>query len=122
MHADDQTTISDLKLKVRQFCTARDWDQYHNAKDLAIGVTTESAELLDIFRFKSEEEISRMFYTPEYREQITDEMSDVLFFLLRLAQRYDVDLADAFDKKLDKNEKKYPVEKAKGSSKKYTEL
>jgi NTP pyrophosphatase (non-canonical NTP hydrolase) len=122
MHADDETTISDLKLIVKQFCTARDWDQYHNAKDLAIGVTTESAELLDLFRFKSEEEIGRMFRSPETSEKITGEMADVLFFLLRMAERYDIDLVDAFDKKMAVNEQKYPVELAKGSNKKYTEF
>lgn len=122
MHLDDKTTISDLKLIVRQFCTARDWDQYHNAKDLAIGITTESAELLDLFRFKSNEEIDRMFRSPESCEKITGEMADVLFFLLRMAGRYDIDFVDAFNKKMVVNEKKYPVELAKGSNKKYTEF
>lgn len=122
MSLDDQTTISELKSNVKQFCTDRDWDQYHNAKELAIGVTTESAELLEIFRFKSQEEIDRMFNTPDAREKISDEMADVLFFLLRMAQKYDIDLADAFNAKTAKNERKYPVEKARGSNKKYDEL
>lgn len=122
MSQDDQTTISELKLQVKQFCTDRDWDQYHNAKELAIGVTTESAELLDIFRFKSQEEVARMFITPADREKISDEMADVLFFLMRIAQKYDIDMADAFHMKMIKNEMKYPIEKARGSNKKYNEF
>ena len=122
MPTDDQTTISELKSKVKQFCVARDWDQFHNAKELAIGITTESAELLDIFRFKSQEEIIRMFDTPDTREKISDEMADVLFFLLRMAQKYDIDMAESLHDKMIKNERKYPVEKARGSNKKYDEL
>lgn len=122
MPADETTTVADLKAAVRKFCEDRDWDQYHNAKDLAIGVATEAAELLDLFRFKSIEEIEDMFREPKAREDITDEMADVLFFLLRMAQRYDVDLSIALNGKMKKNEKKYPVELAKGSSKKYGEL
>ncbi len=122
MPQDDETTVSDLKIKVKQFCDARDWDQYHGAKDLAIGVTTESAELLEIFRFKSQGEIDTMFKMPESREKITDEMADVLFFLMRMAQKYDIDIADAFHTKMIKNERKYTVEKARGSNKKYDEF
>jgi NTP pyrophosphatase (non-canonical NTP hydrolase) len=122
MQSDDKATVAELKLKVKDICTARDWDQFHNAKDLAIGITTESAELLDIFRFKSAEEIEHMFNVPEAREKIADEMADVLFFLLRLAQKYDIDMAKAFYEKMVKNEQKYPVEKARGSNKKYDEL
>ncbi len=122
MSQDDQTTVSELKLKVKQFCIDRDWDQYHNAKDLAIGITTEAAELLDIFRFKSQDEINVMFKMPESREKITDEMADVLFFLLRMAERHDIDLAEALENKMIKNEAKYPVGKARGSNKKYDEF
>jgi len=120
--ADSVTTVSELKDLVRKFCEDRDWDQYHNAKDLAIGVITESSELLEHFRFKSNLEIEQMLKHPKKREEIGDEMADILYFLLRLAQRYDIDLASELKKKIDKNEMKYPVEKAKGSNKKYTEL
>lgn len=119
---DSEATLAELKAMVRKFCEERDWDQYHNAKDLAIGIITESAELLEHFRFKSHAEIDEMFTRTPKREEIGDEMADILYFLLRLAQRYDIDLAYELKKKLDKNEKKYPVEKARGSNKKYTEL
>jgi NTP pyrophosphatase (non-canonical NTP hydrolase) len=121
-YMDKETNIQVLKDQIKDFCEKRDWDQFHGAKDLAIGVITESSELLEHFRFKSEKEVEELFKNPEKREHISEEMADVMYFLLRLAQKYDVDIADALNKKLDKNEKKYPIEKAKGSNKKYTEL
>lgn len=118
---DKNTNLYELKEKIKMFCEERDWDQYHNAKDLAIGVITESSELLEHFRFKSEKEIENIFNS-EKKKEVSEEMADVLFFLLRLAQKYDIDLSDELNKKLEKNELKYPKEKAKGSNKKYTEL
>lgn len=118
---DHKTNIEELKEKVKIFCEERDWDQYHNAKDLAIGVITEASELLDHFRFKSKKEVEEAFSNPEKRQEISEEIADVLYFLVRLAQRYGIDLTTELTKKLEKNEKKYPVEKAKGSNKKYTE-
>ncbi len=122
MPDDATTTIAELKEQVKRFCEARDWDQYHNAKDLAIGVSTEAGELLDLFRFKSLKEVEGMFRDKGEREDIEDEMADVLFFLVRLGQKYDINLAGAFERKMKKNEKKYPVDKAKRSNKKYNEL
>jgi NTP pyrophosphatase (non-canonical NTP hydrolase) len=119
---DKDTTIAHLKEIVKRFCEERDWDQYHNAKDLSIGIITEASELLEHFRFKSNDEIAAMFKNPEKSREINEEMSDVLYFLIRLSQRYDIDLADSFGKKMEKNTRKYPIEKSKGSNKKYTEL
>ena len=118
---DHKTSIHELKETVRKFCEIRDWDQYHNAKDLAIGIITESSELLEHFRFKSEKEVDEMFNIPSKRQEISEEMADVLYFLLRLAQRYNIDLASELTKKLEKNEKRYSLEKFKGSNKKYSE-
>jgi len=119
---DEKTSINELKEKVKKFCEARDWDQYHNAKDLAIGIITESSELLEHFRFKSEKEVDEMFKDPEKKDEISEEMADVFYFLLRLAQRYDIDLTSELTKKLEKNDKRYTIEKFKGSNKKYNEL
>ncbi len=118
---DNKTTIEELKDKIKHFCEVRDWDQFHNAKDLAIGIVTEASELLDQFRFKSNEEIENLFKSQETRNKISDELADVLYFVLRLAQKYQIDLADEFERKMRKNELKYPIEKAKGLNKKYTE-
>ena len=82
----------------------------------------ESAELLEPFRWKNEKEIQELFNNPEKRQHIEDEIADVFYFIIRLSQKYDIDLSEALYKKLEQNNKKYPVEKAKGSNKKYTEL
>jgi len=119
---DKNTKIEELKVLIKEFCEDRDWDQYHNAKELAIGIITESAELLDIFRFKSKKEIDAMFRNKDKRDKIADEMADILYFLLRLSQKYDIDLSSELKKKIKKNEKRYPVGKSKGSNRKYNEL
>lgn len=119
---DEETKINALKEKIKLFCDARDWNQYHGAKDLAVALIIEASELLEHFRWKSDKEVKDLFENPTKKEEISDEMADVLYFLIRLAQRYDIDLSDALHKKMVKNEKKYPIEKAKGSNKKYTEF
>ncbi len=115
-------SIEELASLVRCFCEARDWDQYHGPKDLAIGVITEASELLEHFRFLSDEQALALLKNPSNKEEIEDELADVLFFLLRFSQRFDVDLGQALTRKIEKSEKKYPVDKAKGSNKKYTML
>ena len=119
---DSEATLGDLKKLVKKFCDDRDWDQYHNAKDLAIGIITESSELLEHFRFKSEKEIEEMFKDEKKKGEISEETADVFYFLLRLAQKYDIDLSSELNKKIARNGKKYPIEKSRGSNKKYTEL
>jgi len=114
--------MKELQDKVQAFCEERDWDQFHDAKELAIGVSTEAAELLEHFRFKSPAEFEAFFTDAAKKEEIEDEMADVLFFLLRMAQRYDIDLAAALENKLVKTGKKYPVSKSKGKNIKYTDL
>lgn len=122
MLVDAGTNIQELKERIKEFCELRDWDQYHNPKDLAVGIITEASELLEQFRFKSDVEMERMLSDSEKRTKISEEMADILYFLLRLAQRYNIDISSAFNAKMIQNEQKYPVEKAKGSNKKYTEL
>ncbi len=119
---DREEHIQDLKTRVQAYCEARDWDQFHNPKELAIGAITEASELLEHFRFKSEDEMKKMFSEPKKREAIEEELADVFFFLLRFAQMNNIDLSAALRGKLAKNELKYPVEKSKGSNKKYNEF
>ena len=106
---DRDSTLQDLKEKVRQFCDERDWDQYHNAKDLAIGIITEASELLVQFRFKSEKEVEKLFKNPKTREAICDEVVDILHTILRFSQKYGIDLSAELERKMKKNEKKYPL-------------
>jgi NTP pyrophosphatase (non-canonical NTP hydrolase) len=119
---DSNITLNDLKNKVGWFCEVRDWNRYHGAKDLSIGVITEAAELLEHFRFKSEQEVEEMFNDQSKKQQISYEIADILYFILRFSQKYDIDLTQSLIKKLEINEKKYPIHKSKGSNKKYTDL
>ena len=105
---------------IDEFCSERDWDQYHSPKELAIGLSTEANELLALFRFQSDEQIMDMF--KNQREVIEDEIVDSLFFVLRFASLYDVDLLAALERKMVRNRLKYPVELAKGKNIKYTHL
>jgi NTP pyrophosphatase (non-canonical NTP hydrolase) len=119
---DEKITISELKNKVKNFCDERDWNQYHNAKELVTAMIIETSELLEHFRWKSHKESDDSFKDEKKLVEIKDEMADVFYFLLRLAQRYDIDLSEALENKLKKNHEKYPVEKFKGSHKKYNEI
>ena len=118
---DNDTTLSTLKDIVQSFCEDRDWDKFHNAKDLSIGIVTESAELIEHFRFKSLSEIQELFLDPNKKLKITEELSDVFFFVLRFAQMYNIDLTTELIRKIKINDIKYPIDKCKGSNKKYTE-
>jgi NTP pyrophosphatase (non-canonical NTP hydrolase) len=119
---DETTTLADLKAAVQRFSEARDWDVFHGAKDLAIGVATEAAELLEVFRFQPEASIDAQMADAAFRARVESELADVTFFVARLAQRYGIDLADACTRKIALNEERYPVAKARGSNRKYTEL
>lgn len=122
MNNDSGTDVEQLKLMVKKFSDDRDWDRYHNAKDLAIGIVTESSELLQWLRFKSDKEVDSLLKSRKARRQVGEELADTLYFVLRLAQRYNFDLTTELRKKIRKNEMRYPVKTAKGSNKKYNEL
>ena len=118
---DQTTNLETLKLIVKDFCEARQWDQFHNLKDLAIGLSTESNELLELFRFKNENEIAEKLTNDSYNEKIKNELADVLFFTLRISQKYNIDLSQSFFNKMRMNNEKYPIEISRGSNKKYNE-
>jgi len=120
--SDNSTSIDELKLKVKRFCDERDWAKYHNIKELAIGLVTESAELLQLFRFKSEADVNYALQSPELMEKVHDEVADILYFLLRLSDLYSIDLSTALERKLAKNAQKYPADKFKGSNKRADEI
>ena len=119
---DSNTTVEHLKQLVKKFCEDRDWDKYHSPKNLAIGIVTEASELLEIFRWKSEEDSYNLLKDPKKLEEIRHELADVFYFVLRFAQKFEIDLTNALIEKLKINEERYPIEKSKGSDKKYTEL
>ena len=120
---DDSTaTVSALKDLVREFCEERDWDQYHDPKDLAIGMVTESSELLDIFRFKSREDIEAIMSDPVRSAHVREELSDVIYFAMRFAQMNGIDVYTELVRKIGIDAEKYPVEKSRGRNLKYDEL
>ncbi len=118
---DPIDSLENSLFAVKQFCEDRDWDQFHNPKDLAIGMSTESNELLDLFRFKREEDMMIMLADDQVRQRIAHELADVFFFLTRFAQRFDFDLLEILQAKLAVNAEKYPIHKARGSNRKYNE-
>ena len=117
---DSDTTVSDLQMTIKDFCDERGWEQFHNKKDLAIGMVTEASELLELFRFKSDEQIREMMFS-ERREDVVDELCDTFYFVLRFAQMNGIDLTEGLRSKMAKNAEKYPVSKAKGCNLKYDE-
>ncbi|MEK4509158.1 nucleotide pyrophosphohydrolase [Paenibacillus sp. FSL K6-2524] len=108
--------MDDLINKIIAFRDERDWKQFHNPKDLAISLTLEASELLENFQWKSSEQAVEVNFN-----DIRDELADVLIYSLMLAHELGIDVKDAISQKLEKNEQKYPVDKFKGTSKKYTE-
>ncbi|HQS57915.1 MAG: nucleotide pyrophosphohydrolase [Gallionellales bacterium 35-53-114] len=106
--------INKITEELRKFRDERDWAQFHNPKDLAIALSIESAELLELFLWKAAEMADA--------EKVKDELADVFAYAFMLADKYGLDVAQIMRDKLAKNTMKYPVDKAKGSAKKYTEL
>lgn len=106
--------IKSLIEKIRKFNHDRDWEQFHNPKDLAIALNIETSELLELFLWKRGEDVDV--------EKIKEELADIFTFALNIADKFDLDVANIIEDKMAKNEKKYPVEQAKGTSKKYNDL
>ncbi len=117
---DRETTVQQLKARIKAFIVARDWDQFHSPKDLAIGIITESSELLEHFRFRDEAEVIERLKDPQFRQDISDELADVFYFVLAFSDKVGIDLSDALETKMTANAQRYPVEKAKGKNLKYT--
>lgn len=114
------TDIEKLITKIVAFRDARDWKQFHNPKDLAVSLTLEAAEVLEHFQWKSTEEIKD--YIKTHKDHIGEELADVFYWVLLMSHDLDIDIVEAFEKKMLQNENKYPVEKAKGKHTKYNEL
>ena len=114
------TALEPLRDELRRFAAERDWDQFHSPKNLASALAVEAAELLEPFQWLTEEQSRAL--TPQQAEAVRKEMADVLIYLVRLADKLDVDLLAAARDKIAENAIKYPVEKAKGSMRKYSDL
>lgn len=106
--------------RILKFRDVRNWNQFHNPKDMAISLLLESSELLEHFQWRNGKEIND--HTLDSKKEIADELSDILYWVLLISNDLDIDLKNALKEKMDKNESKYPIEKSKGNHKKYTEL
>jgi dCTP diphosphatase len=123
MEKDSKTTIQELKDKLRKFRDVRDWKQFHDPKNLAEAISVECGELQELFLWKNKEQISQELLTSkEYRQEVEEELADVVIFCLNFANAIDIDLSSVVEDKINKGNKKYPVEKAKGVATKYTKL
>ena len=120
MKRSKSITLTDLRNSLRRFAADRDWDQYHSPKNLASALIVEAAELLEHFQWLTADGSRAL--TAKQVALVREEMADVLIYLVRLADKLNVDLLEAARKKLGKNAQKYPVYKARGSSRKYSEL
>ena len=121
-HHDRQNDagLSHLRDLLRDFAAERDWDQFHSPKNLASALAVEAAELLERFQWLTEDESRKL--PPAELARVREEMADVLNYLVRLADKLDVDLVEAAFDKVKINAQKYPVEKSRGSARKYSEI
>jgi len=111
------TEFNLLQDRIKKFCKDRDWNQFHDPKNLAISLQLESSEVLELFQWSKDNAVQA-----GKEEDVADELADVFYWLLMLSNYYNIDLVKALDEKMDKNEAKYPVDKAKGKANKYTTL
>lgn len=112
--------IKEMIDKIKKFRDDRDWMQFHDPKNMAVSIMIEAAELLEHFQWKTRGEVQA--YIKENKEGISDEIADIAMYLFELADNLGIDLIQAMDKKLKKNEVKYPVDKAKSRHTKYNKL
>lgn len=116
----ENQNLEQIRQKVLAFRRERDWEQFHDPKNLAEGLSIEAAELLENFLWKTTDESRRLDAAEKAR--VADELADIFVFLLYLSEELQIDLVEAAGRKLEKNAEKYPVDKARGSRKKYRDL
>ena len=111
--------FDELRKRLRQFAKARDWDQFHSPKNLSMALMVEAAELAEHFQWLTDTQSKQL---PESSlQKVEEELADVLLYLIRIADKLDVDLIEAAKRKIKVNEEKYPAEKVRGSAKKYSD-
>ena len=108
------TDIEEITNKLVEFRNERDWEQFHNSKDLALAISVEANELLELFLWKQSEEVDK--------QKIKEELADVFAFAFLLAQKHGLDVKEIVLEKIKANGEKYPIDKAKGTAKKYNQL
>ena len=119
---DSATMMSDLKARVLAFVHERDWEQFHSPKNLSMALAAETGELMEHFLWATPEQSRAIATEPAKRAKIADELADVVIYAIEFANMTGLDISAAIEAKMAANAKKYPVEKARGRSEKYTEL
>lgn len=114
--------FTDIDRLIREFSEKRDWDQFHSPKNLLLALVSEVGELSEVLLWKSDTDLEQFLTSQSGRNKISEEIADVAIYLIRIAQKLDINLLKVINNKINLNEIKYPIEKSKGSSKKYTEL
>lgn len=111
--------LESLKLRLRAFAADRDWDKFHSPKNLSMALIAEAGELIEHFQWISESESCKL--SPEKLKEVELELGDILIYLIRLADKLEINLLEAANSKLEVNKRKYPSDKVRGSAKKYNE-
>ncbi|MFN8369497.1 MAG: nucleotide pyrophosphohydrolase [Bacteriovoracaceae bacterium] len=114
--------LEKIACELNNFAKVRDWEQFHTPKNLSVALSVEASELLELFQWLSDSEIKEVTNNPEKMKKINEEVADVAIYLIRFCSILNIDLEQAILAKIEKNGKKYPLDKAKGSNKKYTEF
>jgi len=123
MASDKDTNIQILKDLLIDFRDKRDWKQFHDPKNIAEAISIEAGELQELFLWKDKETISKEIENkPEFKERVEEELADIFIFCLNFANSTNLDITTIVKDKIEKTDKKYPAEKARGNAKKYTEL
>jgi NTP pyrophosphatase (non-canonical NTP hydrolase) len=119
----DHLDIKDLQKQLRDFAAERDWDKYHNPKNLSMALSVEAGELVEIFQWLTpEESVALAASDSGAKEPAADELADIILYCIRIADKLGINLRQSISHKIAKNRAKYPVDKAKGNAKKYTDL
>ena len=114
--------LADLTHRLRLFAAERDWDQFHSPKNLSMALAGEAGELLELFQWLTQEESHALADSPEEMAKVREELADILIYLVRLADKLGVDLEEAALAKIETNAERYPVDKARGTATKYSDL
>ncbi len=119
---DDKVTIGRLKREVISFRDERNWQKFHDPKNLSMALSVESSELQELFLWKSEDQIGELLLSESGGRRVREELADIFIYLLYISERCGIDLSDAVLDKIKINRKKYPVDKSYDSNRKYTEF
>lgn len=118
----EKLDLDKIKNYLEEYAKARDWEQFHNPKNIAMALSVEAGELVELFQWLSPEQALQVKDNPEKLNHVSEELADILSYTILMAKYLGVNLEEALEAKLLKNAEKYPVDKARGTAKKYTEF